>query len=208
VPKLNLLLAIAALVVGVAVTAVALAQDEGQPDRATVATRGGELDAFSRPRTSDDILPAVAANEVQAVAPGDARVTSSVEAAGLDDRSVYLVPATDAVCLILWERSLGASVSCPALMAVNDGAATPSYVKTGCGGPPPDAGPPVCGGLVLYGVVPNGIDEVTVESASRVAIHVAVSDNAFLVERPMPTGAISVRYVGPDGGTVRLPVPL
>ena len=133
---------------------------------------------------------------------------NSVKAAELGDRSVYLIPAAEAVCLALVEQRLGAAVGCLPLQAVNDGSAAPSYVMTGCTGPPPEEGAPVCTGLVLYGVVPDGVDNVTIEDASSRSPEVPVSDNVFIYEGSMAQAVTSVRYVTDSGHNVRLPVAL
>ena len=65
--------------------------------------------------------------------------------------------AQGAVCLALVEEHLGAAVGCEATDAVERGAAGPAYVLTDCGGPAPEQGGPMCAGIVLYGVVPDGV---------------------------------------------------
>lgn len=211
----NVFLPSAAVLATVVVTAVALAQGESdQGSRAhspstapSVSTNPADLGAFARARTSEDNLPTVAANEVDSIGPEGTVVPDSVKAAELGDRSVYLTPAPDAVCLALAEQSLGAAVNCVPLKAVNEGSAAPSFVMTECTGPPPEEGPPVCDGFVLYGVVPDGVDEVTIEGTTR-STEVAVSDNAFIYEGPMAQAVRSIRYVTGSGQEVRLPVPL
>ena len=114
----NVFLASAALAAPVAVTAVALAQGDGDQ-----GTNSAELGAFARDRTSEDKLPAIAASEIESIGPGGTVVANSVKAAELGGRSVYLTPAPDAVCLALAEESLGVAVNCVPLKAVNEGAA-------------------------------------------------------------------------------------
>ena len=60
----------------------------------------------------------------------------------------------------------------------------------------------------LYGVVPDGVSEVSVESASTGSVEVAVSDNVYVYAGQTAQEVKSVRYVTASGKNVRLPIPL
>ncbi len=65
----------------------------------------------------------------------------------------------------------------------------------------------MCAGIVLYGVVPDGVSGVSVERREAQSAGIAVRDNAFIYAGSAK-GISAVRYVLPTGREVWLDVPL
>jgi hypothetical protein len=131
---------------------------------------------------------------------------SSVRAASHGAWSVYLTPATEAVCVSIANTDGGSGTSCRTRNDLGEGSALPGVVKLGCAVEFPGA-VPSCSSALIYGVVPDGVTELAVEVASGARPIVVVERNAYLVEVPLSQDPSAVSYEG-RGGTVTLPVPI
>lgn len=204
---------LAMVVVAIAVAAVVVVVvQSGVPDLAQ-GDDAPTLRAFHGERTSEDVLPELAATELTAIAPAGTRVADSVRAVTDGDATVFLTPAPGDVCLSLLEPG-GATVSCVPDAAVRDGAARPSSMATGCRVDAPrrrapntvTRGWPRCtGDLVLYGAVSDRVSAVTVEVERGPAPHATVANNAYLARVPLSSGPTAVRATG-DGVDAVQPV--
>lgn len=100
--------------------------------------------------------------------------------------SIYVIPARDHVCVALTD-TVGAGLICPSTNDVakgNVGAAT-GGVETG--------------GIAIFGIVPDGVDSVSVRTSASESIDVATEKNAYYTVVPPGTPLQAVGYVGPSG---------
>jgi hypothetical protein len=106
--------------------------------------------------------------------------------------AVYVLPARDHVCAALTDPE-GATLICPSADEViegNVGAATVG-VETG--------------GVAIFGIVPDGVDSVSVQTGGSESIDVVTEANAYYTVTPPGTSLRSVSYVGPSG-SVEFPI--
>jgi hypothetical protein len=191
---LKLLAPVCALVAMGAVAAVAQDGDgsSGSPsgDVAQVVTvesaARSAASVLARDRATGDALPADAAETFGEEARFGMNPSLSRRAIGGLSNSVYLVPANGRVCgaLTFGER---ASVSCPEtadLAAGNVGATTVTLEG---------------GAIAIYGIVPDSVDEVVVDTGDPGSGATDVVDNAFLAVVPEGTELRTVSYTGPSG---------
>ena len=170
------------------------------------------LRAFDGERTSADALPALAATELEAIAPAGTRASESVKAVTEGDAAVFLTPAPGGVCLSLLEPG-GATVNCVPDDAVRTGAARPSWMLTECKSAPPRLREPntvspdwpkCTGDIVLYGVVSDRTTAVTVEVEHGREAPATLANNAYLVRVPLEQGPTAVRAAGDGIDVVQL----
>jgi len=100
--------------------------------------------------------------------------------------SVYVIPAHGHVCATLTDPE-GAGIICPP---------TDDVVKGQVG--PATAGLQT-GGVAIYGMVPDGVDSVSVQTGASESIDVVTERNAYYTVTPSGTPLRTVRYVGPSG---------
>jgi hypothetical protein len=100
--------------------------------------------------------------------------------------AVYLVPAHDHVCVVLTDAE-GASVACPSTEDIARG----------------QAGPGTAGladrDIAIYGVVPNGVKSVLVNTDGSSTIEMPTENNAYYTVVPAGTPIRTVSYTGPSG---------
>jgi hypothetical protein len=108
--------------------------------------------------------------------------------------SVYLIPARDHVCAGLTVGE-GMAIMCPSTEDIAAGKAAPSTV----GLTTRDIG--------IYGVVPDGVEEVTIHAgAPSEARPVPVQANAYFTVVQAGTPLHTVRYMGPEGRLVEFEI--
>jgi hypothetical protein len=100
--------------------------------------------------------------------------------------SVYVVPARSHVCASLTD-SQGVTVSCPSTEDVAEGKAGPATVAF------------ETGGVAIFGIVPDGVDSVTVQTATSDSVDVPIEDNAYYTVLPPGTPLRTLSYDGPSG---------
>jgi hypothetical protein len=98
----------------------------------------------------------------------------------------YVVPADDHICASLTIGS-GANVGCRPTDEVADGEVGASVVTL------------VGGSIGIYGIVPDGVDEVTVHTGTSASAAVEVEDNAYFTALPQGTVLRKLSYTGPSG---------
>jgi hypothetical protein len=100
--------------------------------------------------------------------------------------SVYVIPARSHICASLTD-SQGVTVSCPSTDEVAEGKAGPATVAF------------ETGGVAIFGIVPNGVDSVSVQTGTSDSTEVATEGNAYYTVVPPGTPLRAVSYVGPSG---------
>ena len=143
-------------------------------------------------RTSSDAIPGVVAEPIDenarfGVNPDLSRV--SIETLSND---VYLIPGNDHVCAALTVGD-GVNMSCPETEQIADGQSGPSTVVL--------AG----GAIAIYGIVPDGVESVTVKTGVSDSDVVEADGNAYYTVVEEGTVLRSVSYTGPSG-TVEFPI--
>jgi len=147
---------------------------------------------LERSRHTGDAMPEEVAERIDAEArfgmnPGLARRAIASPAS-----SLYLVPANGHVCAALTVGD-GATVSCPETADLAAGRSSAATVTLDGGA------------IAIYGLVPDGVDTVTVNTSHEGLEVAQVVDNAYLAVVPDGTELSSVSYSGPSGA-VEFPI--
>jgi hypothetical protein len=162
--------------------------------------------AFRQPRSAVDWLPATATTEVRDFGPPGIESQSSILALSRGLWKVYLTPAPSSVCMSIVDPDGGATARCRSREDLESGLAFPAVVREGCQLESRDE-PAICTSALIYGVVPNGVDQVTVDVGSGRAPTADIQRNAYLIEVSLSQAPSAVRYDGPLGEVVQ-PVPV
>jgi hypothetical protein len=159
----------------------------GLPQVASVEEKARDaMSVLSSPRDAGDAMPADIAERIDRRAPFGMNPALSRRAIGNMTHSVFVIPARDHVCAVLTVGE-GANLSCPAtddVAAGRGGAATVYLGELG---------------VAVYGLVPDGVDSVAVETHAGESTRIATTDNAYYTVVPRGTPLSSMRYVGPSG---------
>ena len=99
--------------------------------------------------------------------------------------SVYVLPADDRVCAALTIGE-GANLSCRSTEEVADGRTGASTVL-------------VSTGIAIYGLVPDGVKSVSVQTGTDESTRLDVENNAYYTVVPAGTALRTVRDEGPSG---------
>jgi hypothetical protein len=181
-----------ALIAVTAVAAVAQGGGEASPSEGAVQVTTIEAEAqeamavLDTPRTSSDAMPAEVAESIDEDAQFGIDPDLSRESIATLSNSLYVVPGNDHVCASLTLGD-GANISCLETSDVAAGVAGPTTVSLPAG---------VIG---IYGVVPDGVTSVTVETGVSSSSSVAVEDNAYFTALPAGTVLRGLSYTGPSG---------
>lgn len=144
------------------------------------------------PRDAVDALPADVSERMDAHADFGMNPALSRLAIGNATNSLYVIPASGHVCASLTVGE-GANVACPTTPDIADGKVGPATVTL------------VTGGIGIYGLVPDGVDSVSVQTDGSEPEEVATEDNAYFAVVPAGTPLESVSYTGPSGA-VEFPI--
>jgi len=198
--KRNLLivLPVAALLAVGAVGAIAEGDDNNPPsdDAVMVSTVEAEaaeaVSVLDAERTAGDAMPAEIADDIGARADFGMNPGLSRRAIANTTNSVFVLPARDHVCATLTVGE-GATAICPRT----------STLKSGSGA----AGTAVLpgGDLAIFGIVPDGVASVSLETGEGDSRVLGVEDNAYYAVVASGTVLRSIRHKGLDG-TVNLPI--
>lgn len=163
------------------------ASADGVPQ--VTAIEQGALDAMSRlqrPRTTTDQMPADIARAIDAHASFGMNPGLSRLAVAQATHSVYVIPARGHVCAALTAGD-GAALTCPRtndVAAGNAGAATKNVDGNA---------------VAIYGLVPDGVETVTVETGESTAVSVDTDNNVYYTVVEAGTALRSLSYTGPSG---------
>lgn len=182
---------IAVLLAAMAVVAVAQSGEtppgEGVTQVTTVEAEAEEaMDVLDTARTSSDEMPSAVAESLDGHARFGMNPDLSREAIDTIANDVYVVPAEDHICASLTVGD-GANVSCRPTADVAEGDVGASVV-TLIGGP-----------IGIYGIVPDGVESVTVHTGVSASEAVEVQDNAYFTALPEGTPLRKLSYTGPSG---------
>ena len=181
-----------ASVVAVSATAVATRDDSNPPSDAPSQVTEIEPEArdamavLNRDRSAGDALPAALAAKMHERSDFGMNPDLSRLSIGNTTNSVYVIPANGHVCASLTVGD-GANLTCPPtgdVVAGKAGAATVTLET---------------GGIGIYGLVPDGVDSVSVQTGSSDSDRLATDRNAYYTVVRPGTPLSSVRYTGPSG---------
>lgn len=191
---LRLGMAICAVALATAVAAVAQ-EDDGTPQspggdvvqvRAIESTAEQAASVLERPRHSGDELPEEVTERIDADPRFGMNPALSRLAIASPSSSLYVVPANGHVCAAL-TVGVGASLSCPETVDLAAGRSSAATVVL------------PGGAIAIYGLVPDGVEAVTVKASRAGAEDARVSGNAYLAVVPGGAELGSVSYDGPSG---------
>lgn len=198
--KRNLLIALpVAALLGIGAVSAIAEHDESNPpsDVGTMVTAvepdaAEALTVLAESRTAADAMPEEVASDIGARADFGMNPDLSRRAIANTVNSVFVLPAQGHVCAVL-TRGDSANAICPPTDELKDGkgSAGTAVLQTG--------------DIAIFGVVPDGVDSVTVQLGEAGSRTVPVEDNAYYTVVEAGTPLESVQHDGPDG-TVDLPI--
>lgn len=147
---------------------------------------------LERSRQGGDALPGDVAERIDSEPRFGMNPALARRAIASPSNSLYLVPANGHVCAALTVGE-GANLSCPETTDLAAGQASAATVLL------------PGGAIAIYGLVPDGVDAVTVETGYPDLDTAPVVDNAYLAVVPSGTELGAVAYTGPSGD-VRFPI--
>jgi hypothetical protein len=144
------------------------------------------LAVFGKSRTAADVLSREVARSVDkrpifGVSPDLSRLSI-----GNTSNSVYVLPARDHVCAMLTVGE-GANMTCPPTEQVATGRAGAATVLL------------QTGDIAVYGIVPDGVGSVSVQTGASSSVATEVRDNAYYAVVQSGTALRTISYSGPSG---------
>lgn len=195
---LPLTLLTAVLVVGVSAAATATGDDSNPPSDGVSQVASVEPEAkeamavLDAARATGDALPEPLATKLDEHADWGMNPGLSRLAIGNMTNSLYVIPANGHVCASLTVGD-GANLNCPSTADVAAGNAAPATVTL------------ETGGIGIYGLVPDDVDAVTVQTGASDSTSIGTENNAYYTVVPAGAELRSVRYTGPSGA-VEFPI--
>jgi hypothetical protein len=144
------------------------------------------LDVLDEGRGPGDALPEDLSSRMKERASFGMNPALSRRAIGNVTSSVYVIPARDHVCVSLTDSD-GATVICPTTDDVVKGTVEPATVAS------------ASGAIAIYGIVPDGVDSISIQIDGDDSIEVATEDNVYYTVVPSGIALRKVSYVGPSG---------
>ena len=189
-----------ATVLVVAVSAAAIATDDGSnppsdgPSQVTAIEPEAKeaMAVLDEARTTEDGLPAVLAAKMDEHSDWGMNPSLSRLSIGNMTNSLYVIPASGHVCAALTVGE-GANLSCPPTADIAAGTARAATVTL------------ETGGIGIYGLVPDGVESVSVQTGTSDSTAVATQGNAYYTVVPAGTPLRTVGYTGPSG-SVEFPI--
>lgn len=188
-------LSVVAAVCAVAGMCAAIAQGDEEPSppgegmtpiTAIEPSAAEALAVLDRPRAPADALPAEIAARLAAHAKFGMNPDLSRLALGQVTNSLYVIPASGHVCVALTVGE-GVGMSCPTTNAIANGQAGPVVGTINDGG-----------AIAILGLVPNGVETVTVRTDESSAV-VETSNNTYYAVVDAAASLQDVSYDGPSG---------
>lgn len=189
---ISIAIALLALAI-VAVSAVAQEAEETPPSwqappqvSSVEPAAADTMEVLDEPRAAGDQMPADIAEPLDEKATFGMNPDLSRRAIANVSHSVYVVPANDYVCATLTVGE-GANLSCAETEDIAAGRSGPSTVSLDGGS------------IAIYGVVPDGVESVSLQTGESDSAAVEVTDNAYYTVVPAGTTLRNVSYTGPSG---------
>jgi hypothetical protein len=160
---------------------------EGIPQVSAIEEEAQDaLAILDQTRVASDAMPTEVAEDLDADADFGMNPELSRESIGNISHSVYVIPANGHVC---WSLTVGdgANISCDETEHVVEGTTAPTTVVL------------EGGDIAVYGIVPDGVGSVTIETGISDADELDVSENAYYVVVPSGTALRTLGYAGPSG---------
>ncbi len=140
---------------------------------------------------AEDVLPADVAQYVDWAPIEGANGRLSRRALEKGGRILYLVPGDGVACLLLTGPGPGATGPlCDSPEDLGSASGGPGVLHNDCATSGDEV--PTCSGATLFGVVPDGVREVTVHLTSGSPVATPVENNAYLVD--VPTAPLRVAF--------------
>jgi hypothetical protein len=191
--KRNIPITTAVIAAVAAMSVAAVAQSggsspgDGVPQVTTVeAEARAAMEVLDEARAASDAMPADVAEAIDEHAKFGMNPGLSRKSIETISSAVYVIPADGYVCYSLTVGD-GASIGC----AETDDVAAGKVGATTVTLP--------AGGIAIYGIVPDGVDSVTVHTGTSDETVVEVTDNAYFTAVPEGTELRKVSYTGPSG---------
>ena len=184
--------AVFASVAAMAVAAVAQSGEsspgEGTPQITSIEADAKQaMDVLDTARTSSDAMPSAVAASIDEDAKFGMNPDLSRESIETISASVYIIPADDHVCSGLTLGGGVANLSCAETSDIAAGEVGPTATTL------------AAGGIGIYGVVPDDVLSVTLNTGTTTSTTVPVDENAYFTAVPEGTVLRSLSYTGPSG---------
>jgi hypothetical protein len=183
---------VAVVLLSISVGAIADTDETNPPSAGVSQIREVEPEAkeamavFERSRGSADALRDYLATKMDAHADFGMNPALSRVSVGNATSSLYVIPARGHVCATLTVGE-GADVTCPSTEDIAAGRAAPATVVLGTGD------------IAVYGLVPDGVGSVSVQTGKADSTTVETQGNGYYTVIPAGTPLRTVRYTGPSG---------
>jgi hypothetical protein len=155
----------------------------------------GAVAALRRPRGPEDVLPADVAEYVGWASYRGANGALARRVLTDARGSVYLLPGDEVVCLLLTGGGGATGPSCSTAAELRSARGGPGVIHSGCDAASGDA-VPRCSGATVFGVVPDGVEEVVIRLASGKAVTEPVERNVYLAKVPGDPEAVEFEADG------------
>lgn len=150
------------------------------------------MSVFERSRGEVDALSPYLGEKMDVQADFGMNPALSRVSIGNATSSLYVIPARGHVCAALTVGE-GANVSCPPTADIADGRAAPATVIG------------ETGDIAIYGIVPDGVEAVSVQTGTTESTAVPTEGNGYYTVVPAGTPLRTVSYAGPSG-SVEFPI--
>lgn len=191
--KRNIPVTVAVFVSIAAMSVAAVAQSgesspgDGVPQVTTIDESAQQaMEVLDEPREPSDAMPTNVAEAIDETAKFGMNPDLSRESIDTLSNDVYVIPAHDHICSSLTVGD-GANLSCAETADVAAGKVGPTTVTLGGGA------------IAIYGIVPDGVRSVTVDTGTSGASTVETSNNAYFTAVPVGTVLRGLSYTGPSG---------
>lgn len=192
--KRNIQLVVLALAILAATTAaVTAAGDDSNPPGSDVAqvttiepAAKEAMTVLERGRSAADALPSDVADRIDERAEFGMNPDLSRRSIGTISNSVYVIPARGHVCAAMTVGQ-GVNATCATTEQVSDGAVGAATVVL------------TTGDIGVYGIVPDGVESISVRTGGSDSTGIEVKDNAYYAVVPAGTLLRTVTYAGPSG---------
>lgn len=191
--KRKLLAAGLAVAAASSISVAAVAQSDERPRnnlKSPVETvdksLAGTYAILERPRTAEDNLPGAVAEEYIQRQPNGVNGSLARKAFSTSSTDVFVVPADGQVCIITTPRDGTSFSTCTLAESLRSETNVPSTnVESEK--------------VTIFGMVPDGVEHVTVTFDDGSKAEHPVTGNVYLVEATVSNQAVSVTYDGPTG---------